>query len=111
MTDAKGMGKRIQGLRKAKGLTQEQLAEELDISTNYLSNIERGQDICSTSLLLRIANRLSASMDYILGDNLAYNKVGNQTGEQHALLLREVGRMSEKECTHMLKYIALQKED
>lgn len=111
MTDAKGTGKRIQGLRKAKGLTQEKMAEALDISTNYLSNIERGQDICSMTLLLRIANMLSASMDYLLGDNLEYNKIGHKTGEQHALLFQEIGAMSEKDCVHLLKYIALQKEN
>ncbi|MBC5580800.1 helix-turn-helix transcriptional regulator [Anaerofilum sp. BX8] len=54
------------------------------MSVNYLSNIETGRDICSTVLLLGIANLLNTSIDYILGDNLNYNKMNHTTGEQHA---------------------------
>ena len=110
MIDTKGIGRRIQKLRKEKGLTQEQVAEILDMSVNYLSNIETGRDICTTVLLLGIANLLDASIDYILGDNLNYNKINCTTGEQHALLIHEVGAMTEDECTHLLKYISLMKE-
>lgn len=110
MIDTKGIGRRIQKLRKEKGLTQEQVAEILDMSVNYLSNIETGRDICSTVLLLGIANLLDASIDYILGDNLNYNKINCAAGEQHALLIHEVGVMTEDECTHLLKYISLMKE-
>lgn len=40
--DQKESGKRIAALRKKKGLTQEQLAEKLNISTSTLGKIERG---------------------------------------------------------------------
>ena len=80
MIDTKGIGRRIQKLRKEKGLTQEQVAEILDMSVNYLSNIETGRDICSTVLLLGIANLLDASIDYILGDNLKYSLQGTTQG-------------------------------
>ena len=111
MIDTKGMGRRIQRLRKEKGLTQEQVAEALEMSVNYLSNIETGRDICSMVLLLGIANMLNASMDYILGDNLSYNKISNMTGEQHSLLTHEIGTMDEDECRHLLKYIPLMREN
>jgi transcriptional regulator with XRE-family HTH domain len=35
-------GKRLRSIRKARGLTQEQFAELLDISIDFLSLIERG---------------------------------------------------------------------
>ncbi|HWS41621.1 MAG TPA: helix-turn-helix transcriptional regulator [Pseudoflavonifractor sp.] len=110
MIDTKGIGRRIQRLRKEKGLTQEQVAEALDMSVNYLSNIETGRDICSTALLLGIANILNASMDYILGENLSYNKMNNTTGEQHALLAYMIGTLDEDECRHLRKYISLMRE-
>ncbi len=110
MIDTKGIGRRIQRLRKEKGLTQEQVAEVLDMSVNYLSNIETGRDICSTLLLLGIANILDASMDYILGENLNYNKTNNMTSDQQALLIHEVSKMTEDECTHLLKYISLMRD-
>ena len=37
------IGKRIQKIRKSKGYTQQQFAEKIGLSTNYLSDIERGK--------------------------------------------------------------------
>ena len=43
-------GKRIQQLRKTKGLTQEQFAVKLNISDRYLGKIERGEGTASIDL-------------------------------------------------------------
>lgn len=59
-------GKRIQNLRKAKGLTQEQLAERLNISTVHLAKIESGSRNCSLDILIAIAIFFDASLDYIV---------------------------------------------
>ena len=40
----KGIGKIIKKLRKEKGFTQEQFAEKINLSTNYLSKVERGMN-------------------------------------------------------------------
>lgn len=64
----KAIGKRIQQYRKAKGLTQEQLAEKLDISTNHLSAIERGVYGVKLEMLVRIINLLGCSADDLLVD-------------------------------------------
>ena len=45
--DMEVVGKRIQALRKEHKMTQQQLAEEIDISEKYLSNIETGTNIFS----------------------------------------------------------------
>lgn len=105
--DTKAMGQRIQRLRKEKGLTQEKVAEALDMSVNYLSNIERGRDVCSTALLIGIANLLDASMDYLLGDTLHYNRIQPVLGDQQTLLMHEIATMSEADCGHLRKYIQL----
>ena len=42
MIDTETIGKIIKKLRVDKNLTQEALAEKMDISTNYLSKVERG---------------------------------------------------------------------
>lgn len=63
------VGKRIQALRKEHKMTQQQLAEAIDISEKYLSNIETGKDICSIHVILNIANLLDASVDDLLGSN------------------------------------------
>ena len=64
--DLKESGARIQALRKQKGLTQEQLAEKLNINTNSLGKIERGLNGLSIDLLIEIGVFFGTSLDYII---------------------------------------------
>ena len=64
--DLKESGARIQALRKQKGLTQEQLAEKLNINTNSLGKIERGFNGLSIDLLIEIGVFFGTSLDYII---------------------------------------------
>ncbi len=47
------IGERLRELRKAKGLTQEQLAEQLETNSHYISSIERGGRGVGPGLLSR----------------------------------------------------------
>ena len=49
------MGDRIRDVRKKRDLTQEQLAEKLDITISYVSEIERGLKLPSFPLFFRSA--------------------------------------------------------
>lgn len=73
--DITEIGRRIQRLRRAKGLTQERLAEELNISVVHLAKIENGKRGCSLDILVDIAVFFDASLDYlvlgkVMGDDL-----------------------------------------
>ena len=54
----KKFGKRIGELRKAAGLTQEQLAEKADISYDTITSIEHGQQFATLGNLHRLAKAL-----------------------------------------------------
>jgi transcriptional regulator with XRE-family HTH domain len=60
------VGDRIREIREAKKLTQDQLAEKAAISKGFLSEVENGKRNVSSEYLLRIANSLGASVDYLL---------------------------------------------
>ena len=62
----KEMGQRIKQCRKAKKLTQEQLAENIDVSAHYLYEIERGSKSVSLQILAEIATTLQTSLDYLV---------------------------------------------
>lgn len=62
------VGKRIQQYRLSKGLTQEQLAEELNLSRNFLSCVERGVYGLPVDKLVDIINYLGCSADEIFVD-------------------------------------------
>ena len=49
--DSYATGKRIQHLRKANGMTQEELAVKLDTSDRHLRNLERGEEASSIDLM------------------------------------------------------------
>ncbi len=55
MINFKAIGQRIKLLRKEKDLTQEKLAEILDISTEHLSRIETGSYRPSLALIEKIS--------------------------------------------------------
>lgn len=64
----KQIGKRIQMIRKHRGLTQENLAEMLGISTNHMSSLERGLYNVKIEMLVRIMNCLDCTADDLFCD-------------------------------------------
>ena len=64
--DLRESGLRIKKLRKQKGLTQEQLADKLNISTSNLGKLERGLQGLSIDLLIELSIFFDVSLDYIL---------------------------------------------
>lgn len=64
------LGQRIRQQRQLKGLTMEQLAEMVGLSKNYISMIERGEKVPSTSTLVKIINGLHISADILLCDEV-----------------------------------------
>jgi len=56
------IGKRIQELRKRQGLSQEQIAEKAEISSNYLSRIECGKENPTLDMLIKLASALNVEI-------------------------------------------------
>ena len=65
------MGDRIKEIRKKNSLTQEQLAEKLDISVEYVSQIERGMKIPSMQIFIKLVEVLDVSADYLIRDTVS----------------------------------------
>lgn len=66
--DAKAVGRRIKAAREAQGLTQEELAARVNISTTHMSVIERGLKVPRLDTFVAIANALGLSADALLVD-------------------------------------------
>jgi len=58
----KVLGKRVQKLRKLAGLTQEELAEKVDVSRAYIGYIEQARNTPSVELLGKIAKVLRVNI-------------------------------------------------
>lgn len=66
----KTVGKQIQACRDATGLSQEQLAEKIGISTIFLSAIECGGRSPSLENFVKICNALEVESDVLLASVL-----------------------------------------
>ena len=66
MTAESTTGKRIAGLREHLGLPQKELARQAGISVTYLSEIENDKRRMGSDALLRLADALGVSMDYLV---------------------------------------------
>lgn len=73
--DYKAIGKRIKIARIKADLTQEKLAEKVNVSPSHMSNIETGTTQVSLKLLVAIANALSVTMDDILCDSVKKSRL------------------------------------
>ena len=58
---------RLRELRKARGITQQKIAMDLNLSQNSVSRYETGEHEAGYDMLIRFADYYQVSIDYILG--------------------------------------------
>jgi len=68
MIDYEKIGQRIQSARTTLGLTQEALAERVQVSRNYVSQVETGKERPNLELLGKISAVLDVSLAVLLAD-------------------------------------------
>ena len=83
--DQKAIGKRIKSAREKKGLTQEQLAEQVNLSPMHISVIERGNKLPRLETLINIATVLDVSADILLQHGVN-NQIKLHTSEASNLI-------------------------
>ena len=93
-------GKQIQLLRQRHNLTQKELAEIINSSQNYLSDVETGKKRPSLDYYITIANYFKVSLDQLFADELSMKK--NIIIDSVVL---KMGYMSEKEQKLVLEMV------
>ncbi len=64
---AEAIGQRLAAFRKARGITQVELAEKLDVSQAVISRYERGDLLLHGELVAQLAGILRVTADALLG--------------------------------------------
>ena len=67
--DKRKVGKQIKMMRTSKRMTQEELAEMIDVSPTCISLVETGTKALSLSKAIELADVLKVSMDVLFQDN------------------------------------------
>ena len=91
------LGERIAELRKGSGMTQEDLAEALNISRSTLAGYEAENKKPSFDVTLRIAKHFGVTTDYLLGVDGGEKNMKNRLKE-----LREENGMKQSELGKLL---------
>lgn len=87
--DYSEMGKRIAHRRNKLNIRQNILAEQIGISNNHLSNIERGKEKPSVDILIEICKALGVTPDYLIMGNMYSNNVPQNITDSLRLCSKE----------------------
>lgn len=79
------IGRHIKDIRSAKGLTQAELAEKIDVSPPFVSKIERGVKHPSLETLISIASSLGTTIDVLLLGNQSEDRTIYQSELRDAM--------------------------
>ena len=101
MLDYTAIGKNIRTIRKAKNLSQEQLAEKIWISTTHMSHIETGSTKLSLAVLVDIADALQVGTDELLSTQPYIEK--NATSNEICTLIQSCTTAQSRVLLDLLK--------
>lgn len=100
--DAQKVGRRIQEMRKSRGLTQSELSQLLDLSTKYISNIECGFKTPKLNTFVAIANALQCDANLLLADVLDVT-----TGQESGLVSKKLLALLPEEQRRILRVVEI----
>ena len=107
--NGKGLGKRINMVRKDRGFTADKLSEICNINATYLRQIEGGTKVPSLPVFITICNALKISPDYLLRDALEENEVSRI--QELAKLWESASPNQQEIAAAMIQAVLERKED
>jgi transcriptional regulator with XRE-family HTH domain len=103
--DYRALGARIRAERRRREITQEKLAEMVDISVSFMGHVERGGRTLSIETLIKLANVLELSIEYLVGGEFNYQPamlprdiqaaLDKLTSSQRKVLLNQMATLAE----------------
>lgn len=101
--DLAEIGNRISVERRRNNITQEQLAEKMNVSIQMISNLERGNKAIKINNLVNLSQILGVSTDYILTGNKNLNekstlldKLSNLSSDDYLIIETLINKLAEK---------------
>ena len=96
------IGKYLKMIRKSNGYTQEKLAESIDVSVRYISDIEQDRSMPSYEVLIRICNIFKISLDQVFSEYLKVKR--NKSLEYSLAGYEKLSKQDKKTIDHLITY-------
>jgi len=96
-------GERIKRYRIKLGLTQNQVAEQMDVTPGYISNVENGRTAMSLRFLIYYAKLMNVTLDSLVGDL----EPEYQSTSLDNALIAEISKMSKNEKEKLLETLKI----
>ena len=96
--DFKVIGQKIKERRQDMGITQEAIANRLDVNPSHISNIECGRANPSLTALVMIANILECSVDYFISGEYTFEHGNSDTQNLDSKIMEKL-----KYCDNEMK--------
>ena len=96
-------GEQVKSYRIDLGLTQSQVAAELEVTPGYISNVENGRTAMSLRILIYYARLMNVSLDELVGKlEPEYKKSALDNA-----LLKEISKMDDPSKEKLLKTLKI----
>jgi len=97
--------KRLKVIRKAKGLSQVELSEQLHMGQSTIANYESGKRMPSVKILLEIASALEVPLDQLVTEQEIAHDMKNHINDARAMLKENPNVYYEKEINAFLEVL------
>lgn len=105
--DFKVIGMKIKERRQLQGITQEFIANQLDVNPSHISNIECGRANPSLTALIKIANILQCSVDYFISGEYTYEIDSTEEKSLDSEIMDKIKYFNVDKKSRVLKMIDL----
>ncbi len=99
------LAERVKELRIANGLTQADVAEKLNVTPGFISNVEKGRSAMSLRLLIYYAQLTGCTLDMLVGEMVPDYKTTALDHELRAAM-ENLTEIQKKKALSILKILA-----
>ena len=96
------IGKNLQAILKSNGYTQEKLAEAIEVSVRYISDIEQDNSKPSYDVLIRICNLFNVGLNDVFSEYLEIS--GKESAAVYISGYDKLSKKDKKTIEHLIMY-------
>lgn len=104
------IGLKVQALRKAQNMTQEDLAEITGVSWRTISNLERGLALPTLKLIYDISQHFNITIDELLNNRIQTSKTTSRLKLEQEVT-ESIKKLNDNLLRHIKEYMLLLKKD